>query len=192
MANDPIAKLRRWLTAARSAGAPLAEAVALATADARGRPSVRFVLIKEIEDDAIVFYTNALSRKGRELRINPRASLAAYWDATGKQVRVEGKIEEVTSEEADAYWAERPRASQLASAASAQSRPLASRKGLLAKVRQLERKYRAGEVPRPRHWIGYRLIADRIEFWTRHEPRLHDRELFVRRKRRWQRSLLQP
>lgn len=192
MASDPIAKLRRWLVAARTAGAPLAEAVALATADGRGRPSVRYVLIKAIEAEGVVFYTNALSRKGRELRANRHAALAAYWDTTGKQVRVEGKIEEVTSEDADAYWAERPRASQIASAASEQSRPLASRDQLLKKVRRLEHEYRDREIPRPRLWTGYRLLAERIEFWTRREPRLHHRELYVLRKGRWQRSLLQP
>ena len=192
MASDPIGKLRRWLAAARAAGEPLAEAVALATADGRGRPSVRYVLLKEVEDGGVVFYTNTASRKGRELRANPRAALAAYWDATGKQVRVEGRIEEVTSEEADAYWAERPRPSQLASSASQQSRAMQSRAELVRAVRRLEERYRDRAVPRPRRWTGYRLLAERVEFWTRHEPRLHHRELYVLRKGRWQRSLLQP
>ncbi len=192
MAADPLVKLRRWLAEARRAGIELAEAVALATADARGRPSVRFVLIKEIEPGGVVFYTNARSRKGRELSRNPYAAIAAYWHETGRQVRVEGRVAEVSVREADAYWKERPRDSQIASLASAQSAPLESRAALLARFRRLQRELEGRDVPRPTQWIGYRLRPALIEFWTRAEPRLHIRELYVRRGKTWARSLLQP
>ena len=188
----PIAKFRRWMSEAARAGVELADAVALATADARGKPSVRFVLLKTVDDDGFVFYTNAESAKGRDLAANPRAALAVYWHATGKQARVEGRIEPVTSAEADDYWAERPLTSRIASLASRQSRPLANRADLMRRFRDLERKYRNGEVPRPARWTGYRLIPRTIEFWIREEPRLHHRELFVRSGRRWKRTLLQP
>ena len=168
------------------------DATALATADGSGRPAVRYVLLKDVDDRGFVFYTNRLSRKGKELDRNPLAALAFYWHATGKQVRVEGRIETLPKADADAYWAGRPRASQVASMASDQSAPLASRSALLARVKLLEREYRGKDVPRPPHWIGYRLVPDRIEFWTRHEPRLHHREEFFKRAGRWRVRLLQP
>jgi pyridoxamine 5'-phosphate oxidase len=189
---DPIAKFRRWMNEATRAGADIPEAVALATADRRGRPSVRYVLLKTARDDAFVFYTNAESRKGRELASNPRAALAAYWHPIGKQARVEGRIEQVAADEADAYWAERPPESRIASLASRQSRPLARRAALLDEVRRLQREYPRGDPPRPARWTGYRLVPDTIEFWIRAEPRLHHRELYVRRGRAWRRTLLQP
>src|SRR6185295_10711908 len=137
--TDPIAVFNRWFAQARRAQAPLPEAAALATADARGRPSVRFVLIKQVDDRGFVFYTNAGSRKGRELRANPYAALAVYWDPIGKQVRVEGRVEAVAPAEADAYWATRPRESQLAAVVSAQSAPISSHAELLARWTALRR-----------------------------------------------------
>lgn len=192
MTADPVRRFRSWLAEARRQGAPLAEAVALATADGRGRPSVRYVLLKDVDERGLTFYTNTLSRKGRELGRRPYASLAVYWDVTGKQVRVEGKVVPVSEDEADAYWTERPRDSRLASAASRQSATLDSRGSLVAEFRRLVRTWKGKEVPRPTRWTGYRIVPDRIEFWTRREPRLHHRELFVRRGGRWQNSLLQP
>jgi pyridoxamine 5'-phosphate oxidase len=192
VAVDPIAKFRRWMADAARAGTDLPESIALATADERGRPSVRYVLLKSAEPGGFVFYTNRESRKGRDLARNPRAALAVYWHATGKQARVEGHVEQVTRREADAYWAERPPASRIASAASSQSRALGSRADLMREVRRLQQQYPNGDPPRPPHWTGYRLIPDEIEFWTRREPRLHHRELFVRRGRSWKRTLLQP
>lgn len=153
---------------------------------------MRFVLLKSADDDGFVFYTNSESRKGRELEENPYASLAVYWDATGKQVRVEGEIECVKADDADAYWLERPPASRLASAASDQSRPIDSRAELLAKYRELEKDFPAGDLPRPKRWTGFRLIPNSIEFWTRAEPRLHRRELFTRNKDEWKSKILQP
>jgi pyridoxamine 5'-phosphate oxidase len=187
-----MSKFRRWMAEAARAGTELPEAVALATADGRGRPSVRYVLLKSARDDGFIFYTNAESAKGRDLAKNPRAALAVYWHATGKQARAAGRVVRVSEAEADAYWAERPAASRIASVASRQSRPLARRADLLRSFRGLERKYRDAGVPRPERWTGYRLIPDAIEFWTRAEPRLHHRELFVRRGRGWTQTLLQP
>ncbi len=192
VATDPIRRFRSWHKEAIAAGAPLAESVALATADTRGRPSVRWVLLKDVDERGFVFYTNSNSRKGRELEANPHAALAFYWDVTGKQVRVEGKVRRVSVSEADAYWDERPVASKAASAASDQSSPLESRSALMAEYRRLTRLHEGSSAPRPSNWNGYRISPNRIEFWTRREPRLHQRELFVRRKGVWQRSLLQP
>lgn len=189
---DPLARFRSWFREARRAAVPLPEAMALASVGAGSRPSVRYVLLKEVDESGFVFYTNRLSRKGRQLERNRFAALAFYWDVTGKQVRCEGKVETLPAAAADAYWAGRPRGSQLASLASNQSSPVESRSILLARVRQLERQYRGRDVPRPAHWIGYRLVPDRIEFWTRREPRLHQREEFLKRRGVWSKRLLQP
>ena len=150
------------------------------------------VLLKQVDRDGFVFYTNARSRKGRELAATPRAALVFHWGRLGKQVRVEGRTREVSAAEADAYWASRPRASQLAALASEQSAPLATRAQLLATWRALARRYRGAPVPRPAHWTGYRVIPDAIEFWTHRDHRLHDRELFTRARRGWRQTRLQP
>ncbi len=127
-----------------------------------------------------------------KLRDNPRASFAHYWQPKGRQVRVEGRIEEVTPAEADAYWTTRPRQSQLAASASHQSARLRSRVELLARFARLAKKFKGREVPRPLYWTGFRVRPDSIEFWTHSEDRLHDREIYLRRDRGWRRDLLQP
>ena len=157
-----------------------------------GRPTVRFVLLKGVDQRGFLFFTDSRSRKGRELRANPRASLAFYWQPNGRQVRVEGRVEEVVPSEADEYWSTRPRQSQLAASASFQSAPMRSRQSLLARVARLATKHRGREVPRPNVWSGFRLRPDAIEFWTHREHRLHDRELYVRRRNKWHGGLLQP
>ncbi|MCC6849606.1 MAG: pyridoxamine 5'-phosphate oxidase [Deltaproteobacteria bacterium] len=192
MPPSPIARFRRWYAEAERAGAPLPEAVALATADARGRPSVRYVLLKHADVRGFVFFTDGRSRKGRELEANPEAALACYWDALGRQVRVEGRVVVVDGPEADAYWATRPRESRLAASASTQSAPLASRAALVRRWRALGRRHPGDDVPRPPLWRGYRLAPRAIEFWTRGESRLHRRERFERRRGGWRRRLLQP
>jgi len=192
MAADPVARFNRWFAQARRARIPLAENMALATADGAGRPSVRFVLLKHADRDGFVFYTNGRSPKGRELRQRPRAAIAFYWDPIGKQVRVEGPVKEVSAAEADAYWKTRPRESCLAALASTQSAPLASRAALLARWKRLGREHRTDAIPRPREWTGFRIIPQEIEFWTRGDHRLHHRELFVRGRGGWTRTLLQP
>ena len=192
MTVDPIARFQRWFGQARAAGILQPEAMAVATADAAGRPSARMVLLKQADRHGFVFYTNGHSRKGRELRANPRAALVIHWDRLGKQVRIEGRVQTVSAAEADAYWRSRPRASQLAALASAQGAPLASRAALVATWRALARRYRGAAVPRPPHWTGYRVVPAAIEFWTHREHRLHDRELFTRQRSGWKRTLLQP
>lgn len=192
MATDPIRKFNRWLAEAGRAGIDLPEAMALATADSGGAPSVRFVLLKEADERGFTFYTNTLSRKGVEIEQNPAASMAFYWHETGRQVRVDGRLVPVSRSEADAYWSERPRESRIAALASIQSAPIERRKMLLDRYRELTRQFREKDIPRPPHWTGYRLVPDRIEFWTREEPRLHHRELYVRRRGEWTIRLLQP
>ncbi len=192
MRVDPIAKVGRWYAAARRARAPLADAMALATVGRGGAPSVRFVLLKAVDPRGFVFFTDTHSRKGRELAARPRASLAFYWDATGKQVRVEGRIERVTAAESDAYWAARPRGSRLAAAVSMQSEPMPSHAWLLARWRRLRRKLGGHAVPRPARWGGFRLVPTSIEFWTRGAHRLHLREAYQRTPSGWRRRLLQP
>jgi pyridoxamine 5'-phosphate oxidase len=190
--HDPIAKFTRWLNEARRLRIPNFEAMAVATAVRSGKTSVRFVLLKAIDERGFVFFTDARSRKGRELRGNPRASLALYWQPKGRQVRVEGNVREVSPEEADVYWATRPRQSQLAASASYQSARLHSRAELLGRYSRLARRLRGREVPRPSWWTGFRLRPDVIEFWIHREHRLHDREIYRRRGREWRRNLLQP
>lgn len=192
MAGNPIARFNRCLSEARKRGAPLPEAVALATADARGRPAVRYVLLKAADHRGFVFYTNLRSRKGRELARTPHASIAVYWDVTGHQIRIDGAVELVSDAEADEYWGERPRGSRIASLVSQQSATLSSRAKLDAAYRAATRRYGDGDIPRPTHWTGYRLVPARIEFWIRREPRLHHRDLYERKRGRWTKKLLQP
>jgi pyridoxamine 5'-phosphate oxidase len=190
--DDPIAKFIRWFHQARRLKIPNYEAMALATAARGGKASVRFVLLKAIDRRGFVFFTDARSRKGRELRAAPRAALAFYWQAKGRQVRVEGRVNEVTRAESDTYWTTRPRQSQLAASASHQSARLGSRATLLTRVGELDRKFKGRDVPRPSWWTGFRLRPDAIEFWTHREHRLHDREIYHRHGRGWRRDLLQP
>lgn len=192
MSVDPIAQFRRWYAAAERARVPHANAMALATADRRGVPSVRFVLLKGVDDRGFVFYTDGRSRKGRELAARARASAAFYWDATHRQVRVEGRVVPVSAEETDAYWATRPRGSRLAAASSTQSAPLRSHAWLVARWRRLRRALAGTPVPRPTAWIGYRIVPEAIEFWTRGAHRLHERVRYERTGTGWRRRLLQP
>ena len=195
---DPIARFRSWLRAAAKAGNPIPEAMVVATADRRGRPSARYILLKEASGRGFVFYTNDDSRKGDEMRANKSVALVFYWNETGRQVRIEGKVRLLPASEADEYWQERPLGSRYASAASDQSRAIASRKLLLERYAALERDYPDGDIPRPAHWKGYLVTPDAIEFWTRAEPRLHKRELFTRASgagkagAQWKSQILQP
>jgi pyridoxamine 5'-phosphate oxidase len=191
MRADPIARFRRWYRDAR-ARMPLPDAVALATATPGGSPSVRFVLLKEADERGFVFFTDARSRKGRELAANARAALAFHWQPLGRQVRVEGRVRRVSAAEADAYWRTRPRGSQLSAATSVQSAPLASRARLVSRRKRLERSLRGGEVPRPELWTGFRIEPRALEFWTHREDRLHHRERFERTPDGWRICLLEP
>jgi pyridoxamine 5'-phosphate oxidase len=191
MADDPLVQFHRWFKQAQPV-VRLPECMALATADAAGKSSVRFVLLKQADERGFVFYTNARSPKGQDLRARPHASAAFYWDPIGKQVRLEGRVEEVSAAEADEYWSTRARPKQLGTLASEQSAPLANRAALVARWKALRKKFRGRAIPRPTEWTGYRIVPRSIEFWTRRPARLHVRELFVRTRSGWKRTLLQP
>jgi pyridoxamine 5'-phosphate oxidase len=170
----------------------MADAMALATATRSGRPSVRYVLLKRHDDRGFVFFTDARSRKGREIRANRHAALAFYWDPLGKQVRIEGVIESISAEESDAYWESRPRLSRVAALSSHQSSVLSDRADLTIRWAALKARYRSDQIPRPRAWRGFRVVPHTIEFWIRAEYRLHHREQYTRTKRGWKCTLLQP
>jgi len=177
---DPFALFEAWFAQARAAEPNDPNAMALATATPGGAPSVRMVLLKGHGTDGFVFYTNFASRKGAELAANPQAALLFHWKSLRRQVRIEGRVEEVAAAEADAYFAGRSLDSRLGSAASDQSRPLDERATYLARVEALRAQYADGQVPRPPHWSGYRLIPAAIEFWCDRAHRLHERRRFVR------------
>ena len=166
--------------------------VALATADANGAPSVRMVLLREVDARGFVFHTNYNSRKARELTANPHAALCVHWHSLEEQIRIEGRVEQLTTDESDAYFNQRPRGSQLGAWASDQSAPLPSREVLEEQYRDTERRFAGQPVPRPDFWGGFRLVPDRIEFWFGRPDRLHDRLLYVRTDDGWTIARLYP
>jgi pyridoxamine 5'-phosphate oxidase len=166
--------------------------VALATADADGRPSVRMVLLRGVDERGFVFHTNYNSRKARELAENPQAALCVHWHSLEEQIRIEGRVERLQDDESDAYFGSRPRGSQLGAWASNQSAILASRETLEEEYRTIERRYEGQPVPRPPFWGGYRLVPDRIEFWFGRPDRLHDRLLYTRSASGWDIQRLYP
>jgi pyridoxamine 5'-phosphate oxidase len=190
--DDPIAMFSELFEEARRLGTLEPEAMVLSTADEKGRPSNRYVLLKEIDQRGFVFYTNLESRKARDLAANPYAALCFYWPLIDKQVRVEGKAERVSDADADKYFASRPRESQIGAWASTQSAPLVSRESLDRRVQEALERFEGRPVPRPPFWSGFRVAPAAIEFWTRHLARLHERALFVREDSRWVRTLLYP
>lgn len=191
-AGDPIPLFHRWFTEARESEPNDSNAMALATATPDGRPSVRMVLLKEHGPDGFVFYTNAESRKGEEIRANPRAALLFHWKSLRRQIRIEGPLEEVPPAMADAYFHSRALDSQLGSAASDQSRPLDARATYLARFDELRRGLGDAPVPRPPHWTGFRLTPERMEFWLDRPNRLHERRLFLHGADGWSSGLLYP
>jgi pyridoxamine 5'-phosphate oxidase len=179
VSEDPLSLARAWYDEAVAAGVPEPNAMALATATPDGVPSVRIVLLKGIDDLGVQFFTNYESRKGRELIANPRAALAILWKPLQRQVRLEGPVEVLEPEESDAYFASRSRGSQLGAWASKQSEVIPDREWLEARLAAVDAEY-PGDVPRPPHWGGFRLLPTTVEFWEGRPNRLHDREAFTR------------
>lgn len=190
--QDPFDLFRLWLEEAGVREVDVPNAMSLATATAQGRPSVRMVLLKDVSEGGFVFYTNAESRKGREIAGNPYGALCFHWKTTGRQVRAEGPFTEVTPAEADAYHATRPRQSQIAAWASAQSREIVDRTVLESKVIEMEKRFEGGAVPRPPYWTGFRLKPESIEFWNNVANRLHDRVVYERDGASWRTHRLNP
>lgn len=189
--DDPIALfLELFERAGRECAEP--NAMVLSTVDADGRPSGRYVLLKGVDAGGFVFFTNLGSRKALALAANPHAALTFYWPPLDTQVRVEGGVERVADADADAYFATRPRESQIGAWASTQSTALESRASLEERVRSVQARFDGGAVSRPPFWSGFRVVARSVEFWTRDPARLHERVIFQRRDGGWERSLLFP
>ncbi|RMD93340.1 MAG: pyridoxamine 5'-phosphate oxidase [Calditrichaeota bacterium] len=189
--NDPLLLFSKWFEAAQKTEIDPTP-MTLATTGADGRPSARVVLLKGFDKSGFVFYTNLNSRKSADLRHNPRAALCFFWPTLLKQVRIEGEASLVSDQEADAYFATRPRERQLAAWASQQSAILESRERLYAKYREYEEKFAGKTIPRPPFWSGYRVTPCLFEFWIGHENRLNERILFTREDKGWKRQLLYP
>lgn len=192
-AADPLLQFGRWLDDAIAARLPEPNAMTVATSAPDGAPAARMVLLRGFDDNGFVFYTNYESRKGDDLRANPRAALLFFWAELQRQVRIEGNVVRVTAEESDAYFASRPRGSQIGAWASRQSEVLPDRAALERRVVEIEALYAGRAVPRPPHWGGYRVHPLRIEFWQGRASRLHDRLRFRRLKGgEWLRERLSP
>ena len=190
--TDPFDLFSAWYDEARASEINDSNAMALATADPDGRPSVRMVLLKGFDASGFVFYTNHEGRKAGDLAANPNAALLFHWKSLRRQVRIEGPVRRATDEEADAYFATRSRDSQLGAWASDQSRPLDARETFERRFEEMQRRFEGQSVPRPPHWGGYRVAPERIEFWLDRAHRLHERRLFVRAGTSWREGLLYP
>jgi pyridoxamine 5'-phosphate oxidase len=192
MADDPFKLFDDWYVRARETEINDSNAMALATADAAGHPSVRMVLLKGHGPDGFVFYTNYEGRKGGELLANPHAALLFHWKSLRRQIRIEGPVSPVDDATADAYFATRSRDSQLGAWASDQSRPLPERAIFEQRFAEVEQRFAESDVPRPPHWSGFRVTPQRIEFWEDRDHRLHHRRVFTRTATGWDEGLLYP
>lgn len=190
--TDPVELFKEWLEAAEKAEPNDHEAMALATVGADGQPSVRMVLLKGVDAGGFSFYTNMESRKGRELAACPKAALCFHWKSLSRQVRVEGQVVLVPAPVVDAYFKTRHALSRLGAWASQQSQVLQSRAALEARVKEFEKKFGSGEIPRPPHWSGYKVVPYKIEFWQQGDGRLHDRFLFTKTEDGWDLTRLNP
>ena len=192
MADDPFPIFDAWMKEARASEPNDPDAMAFASVDGEGRPSVRMVLLRRYGPEGFGFFTHLDSRKGRELRANPVGALAIHWKSLRRQVRAEGRVEQVSDAEADAYFAGRSRESRIGSWASDQSQPLADRQLFERRYEEMQQRFEGEDVPRPPRWSGFRLIPERIEYWTDRPHRLHERRLFVRQGEGWTEGLLYP
>jgi pyridoxamine 5'-phosphate oxidase len=192
MAADPISQFRMWFDGVLEAGLPEPNAFVLATANRRAVPSARAVLMKSIDDDGLVFYTNLASRKSEELRVNPPAAATFVWIPLHRQIRFEGIVTMVSPEEADQYFEARPRGAQIAAHASNQSQVVASREQLDEAFRELDARFTGVKVPRPRAWGGWRLVPHLVEFWQGQPNRFHDRVRYVKEEMEWRKERLAP
>ena len=192
MTTDPFALFETWYAEAKASEPNDPNAMTVATADAAGRPSARMVLLKGHGPDGFVFYTNLDGRKAGELADNPHAAILFHWKSLRRQVRIEGPVTPVSDGDADAYFATRGRDSQLGAWASDQSRPLDSRETFERRFEDMNQRFAGGDVPRPPRWSGYRVVAERIEFWSDRAHRLHERRLFTRYGALWSEGLLYP
>ncbi|MFY2556466.1 pyridoxamine 5'-phosphate oxidase [Corallococcus terminator] len=189
---DPIQRFSDLFERAKKVVPVDPNAVVVATVGPDGRPSARVVLLKDFDTRGFVFFTNHESRKGRELLAHPFAALCFYWQPLDEQVRVEGRVEVVSDEEADAYFKSRARGSQVGAWASLQSQRLGARDDLETRVEEVEQRYAGKDVPRPPHWSGFRVVPDRIEFWHARVSRLHDRHVYLREPDGWHAQMLYP
>jgi len=190
--DDPIAFFEAWLKEAEDSGIILPESMSVSSCTAEGRPSSRMVLLKEVDQQGFVFFTNYNSRKAQELQENPFAALLFHWNMLQRQVRVEGRIERITEQESADYFHSRGRGSQIGAWASHQSDELESREVLAERVKMFEEKFKGKEIPLPEFWGGYRVVPDRIEFWQGKADRLHDRFVYQPNATGWDITRLNP
>ena len=190
---NPIDLFKNWFSKAEASEINDPNAVAVATVDQNYQPNVRMVLLKGLNDKGFVFYTNFNSKKGGELKVNKKASMCFHWKSLRRQVRILGKVEEVTSKEADEYYKSRPYKNRISAWASSQSQILDARETFLKKIKEFEKKYPdQNNVPRPPHWSGWRLMPDEIEFWVDGEGRIHERLNYKKLKGEWIKEILYP